>query len=72
MIRDPSGFRRHLTFDELLAREKAEEKAELSNPAPGIYREATRLVLSPFWERLYEGLEEEPSATAVPVFPHER
>ena len=47
MIRDKNGFTRHLTYDELLAREKQEERAEFTNPGPGVYREATRLVLSP-------------------------
>ena len=50
MIRDvKTGFQRHLTYDELLRREKAEEAASVAYPLVGILREATRLVLSPFW-----------------------
>ena len=72
MIRDvKTGFQRHLTYDELLRREKAEEAASITHPAPGILREATRLVLSPFWERFFETPDEADGTQVTHVFPHE-
>ena len=72
MIRDvKTGLTRHLTYDELLAREKAEAAADTTR-APGLQRQATQLVLSPFWERLYDTLEEEDAVSnqITHVFPH--
>ena len=68
---DPSGYRRHLSYDELLAREDALEKK--ANPGPGLQREATRFVLSPFYPRLFdEAHEQKGSGANVNVtFPHE-
>ena len=68
-IADPSGFRRQLSYDETLALiEKQNADAE-KTILPGLDRQATRFVQSPFFEKLKETVYEDLRNTQMMTLP---
>ena len=69
-ILDPqTGYRRQLNYDEILNYMQQRDAEYAKRPGPGINREATRFVQSPFFERLkdsvYEGLQNQQILNAL-------
>ena len=58
-ISDPSGFRRQLNYDETLAFVEKQNADAGKTLLPGLDRQATRFVQSPFFEKLKETVYED-------------
>ena len=58
-IADPSGYRRNLSYDELSDLLKRQDENASKSLMPGMAREATRFVQSPYFERLKETVYED-------------
>ena len=64
-ISDPSGFRRQLSYDETLAHIKQQNADAGKTLLPGMDRQASRFVQSPFFEKLKETVYEDLKATQM-------
>ena len=64
-ISDPSGFRRQLSYDETLAFVEKQNADAGKTLLPGMDRQATRFVQSPFFEKLKETVYEDLKSTQM-------
>ena len=64
-ISDPSGFRRQLSYDETLAHIRKQDADAGKTLLPGMDRQASRFVQSPFFEKLKETVYEDLKSTQL-------